>query len=122
MPASVLINPRLMRSLRRHFNSRATIQNGTTTYNSHNEPVTVWNDDPLLKQLSCYIEPASGGEQRQAGNTLVTNLWNVLIAGFYPNISDQQQITIDGIVYNITDVSTESTDTVTAIVVEKVTL
>lgn len=122
MPNSVLIHPRLMRSLRRHFNSRATIRNGTTTYNSHNEEVTSWQDDPLLKQLPCYIEPASGGEQRQAGNTLVTNQWNVIIAGFYPNINDEQQIVIDDNEYNIINVSTESTDTLTALVVEKVTL
>jgi len=122
MPVSELVHPRLMRSLRRHFNSRATLQNGTTTYNSHNEAVTTWLDDPLLKQLPCYIEPASGGEQRNAGNTIVSNLWNVVIAGFYPNISDQQQIVIDGNAYNIINVSTESTDTLTALVVEKVTL
>ena len=111
-----------MRSLRRHFNSRATIQDATITYDTHNEAVTVWNDNPLLKAISCYIEPSSGGEQRQAGNTLVTNQWNIILAGNYPQINDNQQIVVDDVAYNIVNVSVEGTDTLTALVVEKVTL
>lgn len=120
MPTSVLIHPRMLRSLRRVFNSRATIQNAITTQDSHNEDVTNWVDDPLLKQLSCYLEPASGGETRQAGSVLVTNLWNCVIAGFYPNISNQQQLVVDDVAYNIKNTSLESTDTITVLVLEKV--
>lgn len=122
MPHSLLIHPRLTRNLHNVFNSRATIQNSTITYNSHNEAVYNWVDDPLLKQLPCYIEPARGGEQRQPGNTIITNQWNVILADNYPQISDQQQIVIDGIAYNIVDIATEATDTITAIVVERVSI
>lgn len=120
MPASELIHPRMLRSLRRVFNSRANIQNATETVNSHNEPIIVWADDPLLKQLACYIEPASGGETRQPGSTLVSGLWNCILAGFYPQISNLQQIVVDGIAYNINDTSLESTDTITVLVLERV--
>lgn len=122
MPASKLVHSKLMRSLRHHFNCRATIQNAITDYNDFNEPITTWQDDPLLTQLPCYIEPASGGETRLAGNTIVTNQWNVVLAGFYPQINNEQQITVDSITYNITNASTEATDTLTALVVERVSI
>ena len=122
MPASELIHSRMLRSLRRHFTSRANVQNAITTQDTHNEDITEWINDPLLMQLPCYIEPARGGEIQTPGNVLVTNQWNCIIAGYYPNISVQQQIVVDSIVYNVKDVSTESTNSITALVLEKVSL
>jgi hypothetical protein len=112
--------------MRRVFTSRANVQNGVETFDSYNEPSIVWQDDPLLVQLPCYVEPASGngsgGETRKPGNTLVTGLWNCVIAGYYPNITNEQQIVVDGITYNINDTSLESTDTITVLVLERVSV
>lgn len=125
---SPLIHPRLMRGLLRSgfFNSRATFQIGTTTFDSFNQPTTAYADDPLLKDKPCYIEPISGGEARQPGATLITNRFNVIVPEYLASVINAQetdqpyQVVIDQVAYNIIDVASEDTHTLTAIVIEKV--
>src|SRR5919106_915243 len=111
-----LVHPALMRSLYRHFTNIARIQDRIETSDDFNQPIITYADNPLLINIRCYIEPASGGEARQPGNTLVTNQWNIILAGDYPQIQKTQRIVVDGQAYNIINVSVEATHTLTAIV------
>lgn len=107
-----------MRSLRNHFSEDATILNDVITTNSFNEEVHTLTPDPQLTNIPCYKEPISGGEVRTPGATLVTDRWNIILAGYYPQLSKEQAISVGEEVFNIIDFSVESTHTITAIVAE----
>lgn len=119
---NTLVHPALTRSLYRHFPNRANIQDRIETADDFNQPVFNYVDNPLLVAIPCYIEPASGGEARQPGNTLVTNQWNIILAGDYPQIQKTQRIVVDDQAYDIDNVSVEATHTITAIVAKIVSI
>lgn len=127
MNKTQLIHPKLTANVTAHFPNRATILDATVTYDEANQPQTTYADtaNPLLTNIRCYIEPISGatsGEVRREGYSLVTDQWNCVLAGDYPQIDNTQGIRVDDVEYNIVNVSTEATRTITALVLEKVSL
>src|SRR3990172_12997961 len=80
-----------------------------------NEPIETPSIDPLIQNVAAYIEPISihTGEIRKADQTIVTNGWEISLAGFY-NI-DVDDIVVDEFdnVYNVLHVSQDAFKTQT---------
>ena len=116
-----LVSPYLMRHVARFaFPNTVSIQVYTVTYDSSNEPVDTWHDDPLLVNLSAYIEPIDNRiEIRRSDQTIIENGWNISLAGFYPTIKETDQLTDElGRVHNILGVDFDAFHTKTDLITE----
>lgn len=118
-----LIDPRLMAHLARtHFPNLVTIGELTTTYDASNEPIFTFAADNDLTDIAAYIEPVlSNQEIRREDQTVVTNAFNIVLAGSYPSIDEHNNLTDDlGRVFNIISASIDGLRTQTIIVGELV--
>lgn len=120
---SYLIHPQLMQHLAQtHFKSRVTVNSQTTTYDAANEPVFTYTPIAQLSNIPAYIEPAIGPtEIRRKDQTVVVNGYNILLAGYFPTISEEDTlIDQDKRTFNIIDAATDDTRSTTWIVAERV--
>jgi head-tail adaptor len=118
-----LIHPSLMQELTRtHYPSRVTLQNATATYDGANEKTETWANIGSLTSIAAYIEPVLGNQEvRRADQTIVTDAYNISLAGYYPTITEGQRIIDDhGKIYNIISASVDDFSTHTIIVAERV--
>jgi len=122
-----LIHPDLMRHLSRsHSGSRVAIANAAITYDPSNEPTTTYVIDPLMIDIPALIEPVigiggRGQEVRRPDQTIVQNPYNVLLYGFYPRITvDDQLIDDKSRTFDIITVAHDDFETQTILVCERV--
>lgn len=103
-----------------HFPNTVSIQVHTITYDASNEPVETWVTDPLLVDLSAYVEPIDGKvEVRREDQTIIVNGWNISLAGFYPTIKETDQATDElGRIHNILGVDFDAFHTQTNLTTE----
>lgn len=124
MPSS-LSHPELMAVLgATHFNATVKFQNGTTVYDTTNEETTTFADDEDLIDINAYIEPMLGGEENRASNqTIVAEMFNVALAGYYPTITNNMRmVDASGREYNVKTMAFDDTLTTTWLVCERVNL
>lgn len=115
-----IIHPLLMRDIRNFYPSYCTIGNVVVTQDAANQPVSVWQDNVLLRGILCYVQPASGAETRMRTQVIEINQWLIGLNGYYPTIAQTDQATVDGIIYNILRVAHDDNQTATYLTVEKV--
>lgn len=99
-----------------HYPNLISVQVMTVAFDSSNEQTTTWVDDPLLIALMAYIEPFDnrGGELRRSDQTIVENAWHIQLAGYYPTIKEEDQVTDElGRVHNILGVDSDAFSTQT---------
>lgn len=112
-----IIHPRMLSHVARfHYPNTVSVQSMTVVFDSSNEQTIVWIDDPLLLDLQAYIEPFDNrmGEMRRADQTIVENAWHIQLAGYYPTIKEEDQVTDDlGRVHNILGVDHDAFKTQT---------
>lgn len=128
---SQLTHPELMTVLgATHFNATVKFQNGTTTYDAANEPTQTYADDLVLIDIKAYIEPmlgggttASGEENRASNQTIVAEMFNVSLAGYYPTITNgMQMVDASGRAYNVIAMAFDDTLTTTWLVCQRINL
>jgi len=120
MPNS-LISPNLMKHVARfHFLNTVDVARFTVVYDSSNEPVETWVNDPLLQDLLAYIEPFDSRiEVRRADQTIIENGWHISLAAFYPTIKEIDRATDElGRVHNILGVDFDAFHTQTNLITE----
>jgi hypothetical protein len=121
---SHIFHPDLMRHLAQNrFGSTGTVQHGTITQGSDGEPIVTYANDPLLTRIPCQVEPhrAQGdAEIRRPNNTVVTEPFDILLAGYYPRISVTDQLVVwpTQATHNILRVAHDDTRTYTTLVTE----
>ena len=115
-----IIHAQLMPELARFFPSLCTIGNVVQTQDAANQPIDTWQDNPLLQNIRCLVQPASGMETRSRQQTIEINQWLIGLDGFYPTITQSDQATVDSEIYNILRVAHDDHETATYLTVEKV--
>lgn len=116
----VIVDPRLMRSIPKVFNSLGTIEAETTLQDPYSGEETIsYIVDPLMSNIPCYVEPTRQMEVRRPDNTIVERAWDICLQGYYPRIDVEDRIVIDGAYnHNILAVKHDDTHTVTFLTTE----
>lgn len=115
-----IINPHLMGAIVNFYPSLCDIANKTVTQDEANQEVIVWVPNQDLIGINCYVQPASGQETRTRAQVIEINQWIIGLNGFYPKIKQEDQATVDTIVYNILRVAHDDHETATYLTCERV--
>jgi len=118
---SRLAHPRMLRRLSQtHFNNVATIGTMTIVYDDFNQPIDqifTPSDIPELTNIPCYKEPLGEvGKDQEYGKPnqiVITDKFNVALAGYFPQIRTEDVIRINERLYDITGVASDDTNTIT---------
>lgn len=109
MPALVNFYPRL-----------CSINTLETTQDAANQPISTWIANPRLQNIPCAIQPTSGVETRQRSQIVVSNQWLIGLNGYYPTITETDQVIVDETAYNVIRIAHDDLKTATYLTVEKV--
>lgn len=123
-----LIHPQLMESLTPVFyDSEVTIQANTPTRDSIGGVTDGFDEVTGLMDLACSIAPLSDAgpsgsrEQRGVALTVTTDHLLCAIPQYLPQITDEMRAVVNDVVWNITGSQADSHQTMTRLVLEKVT-
>lgn len=110
-----------MQSLKLIFNSLCTIQRKVVSFNSYNEEIITYADEPSLTGIRCYREPASGSEIRTPNMTYSLSTYVLALKGYYPAIglTDRAVVNLEEF-YNVIRVTHDDTKTITFVTCEVV--
>lgn len=100
------------------YPSDCIIGNVTTTQDAANQPVETFTPDATLSIIKCYVQPESGVETRQRNVVVEMNQWLVGLCGYFPTITQSDQVSIDGMTYNILRVTHDDLGTATYLTCE----
>ena len=115
-----IIHPLLMRELQRFYPSRCNIGNLIVTQDAANQPINVWEDNPDLIDIPCYVQPESGSETRMRSQIVEINQYLIGLDGFFPTIQQTDQANVDLVIYNILRVAHDDHQTATYLTCERV--
>lgn len=116
-----IAHPRLMRSIPFVFNSRGTVMRGTPTQDLFGEDLYTYEEDPILKDIYCYVEPIQNMEVRLPNQTVITQTHKIVLKGYFPTITNADHFFIEPDEdYNIIEVLHDDTDTMTILTCERV--
>jgi hypothetical protein len=115
-----IIHPHRMRNLIEtgHFPSLCSIGNVQSTQDAANQPIDVFVPHKGMAAIPCKVEPTSGAETRGRQQAVELNQWLIGLAGYFPQIVQDDQADVDGIVYNIMRVAHDDHETVTYLTCE----
>jgi len=120
----VIVDPRLMQKLPKHFNSLGTIEAESVIQDPYSgEESIVYTASLTMTNILCYVEPTSPTKEvRRPDNTIVETAWDICLKGYYPLIDVEDRIKIDGVYnHNILAVKHDDTHTVTFLTTEIIT-
>ena len=115
-----IIHPQRMRNLTEagHFPSLCSIGNIQSTQDAANQPIDVFVPNPAFDAIPCKVEPTSGAETRGKQQAVELNQWLIGLAGYFPQIVQDDQATIDEVIYNILRVTHDDHETATYLTCE----
>lgn len=115
-----IIHPDFMRTVSEfHRNTLIRLYEVTITRNDFNEELRV----PRLLDIVfyAYIQLAKGDQEiRRADQTLVSEAYDVSCDGYYPQITVEHLINVQGILHNVLSVRHDDTHTLTMLITEVV--
>lgn len=126
MPVGTIFPPQFMSHVAQNrFGSRGAIQRRQRTQDDYGQEIVVYASDPLLVAIPCQVQPRTNradAEVRTSNETTVTLVFDILLAGYYPTISEQDQISVSPQerAYNILKVAHDDTRTYTMLTAEVV--
>jgi len=122
--SSAIFHPDLLRHLARdRFGSAGEVQHRTVTQDSFGEEVITYALDPLLQQIACQVQPHTtrgDSEVRRPNDTVVMEPFDILLAGYYPTINEQDRLIVwpRQDVHNILKVAHDDSRAYTTLVTE----
>lgn len=108
-----------------HMRSRCTILDQVIGQDEFNDETITFVRNPLLTAIPCYVEPARGaaaGEENTPSNTIVTDVFNVVLGGYYPQIDEEAHALIDDAEYDITAIASDDQHILTILTLTKVSV
>lgn len=115
-----IIHPHLMRHIINKYPSLCSIGIVETTQDAANQPIDVFTPHEGLIAIACYVQPIAGAETRSRQQTIELNQWLIGLCGYFPQITQDDQATVDEQVYNIVRVAHDDHETATYLTCEKV--
>jgi len=115
-----IIHPQRMRNLTEagHFPSLCLIGNVQATQDAANQPIDVFVPHPGMIAIPCKVEPTGGAETRGRQQTVELNQWLIGLAGYFPQITQDDQANVDDVIYNIMRVAHDDHETATYLTCE----
>lgn len=116
-----IADPRMLDRLRDFYPSLCTIKEPTVTEDGYGAEVIVWiNDFAGHVNLACAIGPTGGREVKLPDQTYVVANYTVSLAGHYPDIDEKMRAEVDGEMYGIVLVQSDSHGKTTRLLANKV--
>lgn len=132
---STLVHPQLFKSMPQFFPSLCSIYEESNEVNPLGERIQIPTDaflagsqQPLFEDIPCAIGDSTKiqrkglSEERTADATFTDVLLVVMLAGNFPSIVEKMRAVVDGVVYNIRDVSLSPVISHTELIVEVITI
>lgn len=119
-----IVHPSLLtRLLTDHYPSTAAIQYPVATQDSYGEESEGWSALVGHSAIPCRIAPQAqfSREQRNQAQLYAVHVWDVALAGYYPSISEEMRVVVDGTAYDIELVQHDGNQATTHLQVRVVT-
>lgn len=117
-----IVHPRLLSKLPGFFPASVAIQQKSATLDGYGQEVETWTNVTDLGDLSATKAPLTAMERQAAKYTATDQVWHVLLAGAYPEITTANRAVIDGDTFDIDAAETDQTGTVTRLRVRQITI
>lgn len=115
-----MMDPRFLTEISKQWTKTCTIQRVTTTQTESGEEIPTWTNLTGHIGIACAIGPAGGREDRTAQLTTGVQMWQVLLAGYYPGILQKDRALISSVAYDIILSETGPEDGITRLTIRRV--
>lgn len=113
---SGLVHPQMMQSLYQHFFPQsAALQRPTKSRNAAGEEVITFSTPEGRSGIPCRVSPAKGSERRRASQKYVEATHTVLLQGQIHDLTEEWQVVVDGMVYDIQAVELDAEGVMTSL-------
>lgn len=121
MRQGTLVHPSwLTRLAPTFFASTATVQRATMTQSATGAQVASWAALSGHEGLRCRIAPAKADERRSQSQVYAEYSHTVVLAGYYPTVTELDRVVVDGSTYEVVGVQVDGNDAVTRLLVRVV--
>lgn len=119
--ASRLIHPRLMQTLERDFFAQTcTIRQPVKSSNAIGGETRTFSNLPGHNGLACHVAPAQGSERRTEQQVYLDATHVIMLNAAYPKITEEMQVVVDEVAYDILLATLDSQQVLTELVVRLV--
>jgi hypothetical protein len=121
MNTPAVVDPRLIRELHPYFPRTGRFEQATMVQDgATGEEVATWATVPGIDVVSLAMGNLSA-EERTPEMTRVEHIRKVALAGHYPQVTTAMRLVVDGVVWGITNVTSDVAGAGTRLIVEEVT-
>ena len=120
MTLRALVDDRMLTQLMDFFPDECTIQIATTSYNAFGEGIKAWGSYAGHVNIPCRRAWTGGGEYRRPNLTYATNVFTIVLRGYYNTITTEMRVKMGSSYYNILLIEYDGQDTMTRITAELV--
>lgn len=118
---SRIVHPRMMEALTRDFFTQiCTLKEPNKSQNSVGEEIVTYTTRSGYEAIACRVGQAGGSERRTALMTFLNATHIIVLAGQYPDVTEEWQPEVDGQTYDILRVDPDQQGAMTSLFVRTI--